>query len=72
MARFTGHILMLFGPVTTLIRIRKTSIQTQKPNAQIQTMRARRRISRKKLIMTTHLLTLRLLLAGGHRKISPR
>jgi hypothetical protein len=33
-------------------------------------MRARRRISRKKLTMNTHLLILRLLLAGDHKKIS--
>jgi hypothetical protein len=70
MARFTGYILLLFRPVTTLIHIHKTSIQTQKPNSQIQT-RAKR-ISKKKLMMSTYLLTLRLLLAGGHRKISPR
>ena len=61
---------MLFGPVTALIYIRKTSIRTRKPNARIRTTRVMR-IPKKKLTISTHLLTLRLLLAGGPRKISP-
>ena len=61
---------MLFGPVTALIYIRKTSIQTQKPNAWIRTTRVMR-IPKKKLTISTYLLTLRLLLAGDHKKISP-
>ena len=60
---------MLFGLVTALICICETSIQTRKLNAQIRTTRVMR-IPKNKLT-NIYLLTLRLLLAGGLRKISP-
>jgi hypothetical protein len=60
---------MLFGLVTSYILIYKTSIQIQKLNAWIQITRARR-ILRKKLTMSTYLLTLRPLLVEGPKRIS--
>jgi hypothetical protein len=69
MVKLTGHILILFRPVTALIYIRETSIQTRKLNTQIRTMRVMRIPTNR--LTNIHLLTLRLLLAGGPRKILP-